>query len=380
MSHIEVLIKAVSICIQTQIPVLLIGEPGVAKTALVEALFDELCDSWDTRIASLSEPVDFGGFPVPQGDKVALMPAAWLKRLADEQGRSGLFLDEFSNAPPATRAAALRGILDRTWGDVKVPNLATVAAMNPPEMAESGYSLSAPLANRFVHINWAMEAGWWTEQMLAGFPAPSGAVVKVPSDWKDTHLAEARTLVASYAQRFGTAAMQAIPKSRDQQSGPWPSFRSWTVVIDILAACNAAGVGIKRDASGNGHSSDILSVLVAGAVGEGAARQFLTYVESLDLPDPEEILKDPIKLTFPKDRGDKAFATVMSVIAVVASNNTRERRAQAWHVLARAHDMDRADLGLAAAKVLSKLGKGELPPPVINKYVKLLKQLGLMAA
>lgn len=380
MSHIENLIKAVSVCIQAQVPVLLIGEPGVAKTALVEALFDELCDSWETRIASLSEPVDFGGFPVPKEDRVALMPAAWLKRLADETGRSGLFLDEFSNAPPATRAAALRGILDRTWGDVNIPNLATVAAMNPAEMAESGYALSAPLANRFVHINWSMEAGWWAEQMLAGFPAPANSVVKVPKNWKETHLAEARTLVAAYAQRFGTAAMQAVPKAREQQSGPWPSFRSWTVVTELLAACNAAGVGITRDASGNGHSNDILAILVAGAVGEGAARQFLTYIESLDLPDPEEILKDPMKLTFPKDRGDKAFATIMSIMSIVAANNTKDRRNAAWAVLARAHEMDRADLGLAAAKVLCKLMKGEAPPPMIGKYVKLLKQIGVMAA
>jgi hypothetical protein len=378
MSHIDNLVKAVSICIQTQTPVILVGEPGVAKTAIVEAMFEELCDSWDTRIASLSEPVDFGGFPVPKGDSVALMPAEWLKRLSDEKGRSGLFLDEFSNAPPATRAAALRGILDRTWGDVHVPNLATVAAMNPPEMAESGYSLSAPLANRFVHIQWSLEPTWWAEQMIAGFPAPTGQIVKVPENWKETHLAESRTMVAAYAQRFGGAAMQALPKSRDQQSGPWPSYRSWTVVTELLAACNAAGVGVIRDKDGLGHSTDVLRVLISGAVGEGAARQFLTYIETLDLPDPEEILKDPILLTLPKDRSDKAFAIIMSVIAVVAGNNTKDRRASAWGVLARAYDLDRADLGLIAARSLVKLMKGESPPAAVSKYVTLLKKLGVM--
>lgn len=32
-----------------------------------------------------------------------------------------------------------------------------VAAANPPDVAASGWELSAPLANRFVHIQWSLE-------------------------------------------------------------------------------------------------------------------------------------------------------------------------------------------------------------------------------
>jgi MoxR-like ATPase len=52
--HTQNLIRAVSILIQTNTPALLVGEPGVAKTAIVEALMSELCTVSDTRIASLS--------------------------------------------------------------------------------------------------------------------------------------------------------------------------------------------------------------------------------------------------------------------------------------------------------------------------------------
>jgi hypothetical protein len=378
--HTQNLIRAVSILIQTNTPALLVGEPGVAKTAIVEALMSELCTVSDTRIASLSEPVDFGGFPVPQGDRVALLPAAWLARLTEGKGRKGLFLDEFSNAPPAVRSAALRGILDSTWGDVTVDNMSTIAAMNPPELAESGYALSAPLANRFVHLDWKLDSAYWAEQLIAGFPAPTGLIVPIPESWEETHIGEARTLVASYAMRFGDAAMQVVPKSRADQSKPWPSLRSWTVVTRLLAACNAAGVGLLPDKKNPGlrNAHDVLRILVSGAVGEGAARQFLAYAEQLDLPDPETLLADPTKLVLPKDRGDKAFAILMSVAGAVVARNTPERWERGFRVLHRCFESDRPDLAVAAGRILaSNQPRGFRLPKELLTFAKYLQSIGL---
>jgi hypothetical protein len=376
------MLKALSVCIQIEQPVLLVGEPGVAKTALVEALMATLCVAHETRIAALSEPTDFGGFPVPDLERgcVRYLPAQWLHSLAGQlRGeRKGLFLDEFSNAPPATRSAALRGILDGRWGDLQIPRLATVAAMNPANQAESGFALSAPLSNRFVHLPWALDVSWWAGQLMAGFPTPTDCVAEVPDDWRE-NLPEARRLVAAFAARK-VDAIQAVPKARAAQGNAWPSMRSWTVVTLLVAACTSAGVGLGPLVDGTRSIDDVLRLLVAGAVGDGPALEFLAYVSELDLPDPEAILADPSSLKFGK-RDDINHTVMSSVVAATAVDYTQARWLACWAVIDAAIGAGREDLGLVAARQL-----GPQPPkdwdrrtyPKIGRAVKLLKEMGVM--
>ena len=59
--------------------------------------------------------------------------------------------DEISTAPPAVQAALLRVVLERTVGDLRLPDaVSLVAAANTPEQAAGGWELSPPLANRFL--------------------------------------------------------------------------------------------------------------------------------------------------------------------------------------------------------------------------------------
>ena len=52
--------------------------------------------------------------------------------------------------------------------------------------------------------------------------------------------------------------------------------------------------------------------LVEGAVGDGAALEFLAWLEHLDLPDPEAVLADPDSFVLP-ERSDRAFAVLTAV-------------------------------------------------------------------
>ncbi len=82
-----------------------------------------------------------------------------------------LFLDEVSTAPPVVQAALLRVVLERTVGDLPLPDVVTViVAANPPELAADGWDLAAPLANRFCHLDWSIDARQWAEGILGGFP------------------------------------------------------------------------------------------------------------------------------------------------------------------------------------------------------------------
>ena len=146
--------EALGVAVAARVPVLLWGAPGTGKTSAIRAMSNAMGLPCETVIASIREPSDFAGLPIVTGNAVRFAPPLWATRLA-EAGTGVLFLDELSTAPPAVQAALLRVVLERTVGDLTLPeDVAVVAAANPPEQAADGWDLSAPLANRLCHLAW----------------------------------------------------------------------------------------------------------------------------------------------------------------------------------------------------------------------------------
>ena len=88
---------------------------------------------------------------------------------------------------------------------------------------------------------------------------------------------------------------------------------------------------------------------LAGLVGDQAL-PFLEYRETLNLPDPEDILKDPRSLVLP-DRTDRAYAVCYSLVGAVLNNKTPERWQAAMIALGVACRKN-ADIPTAAARTL----------------------------
>src|ERR671928_2202882 len=175
-------VAALAIAVAARVPVLLWGAPGTGKTSVVRAMADALGWPCETVIAAIREPSDFAGLPVVTEGDVRMAPPRWAQRLA-AAGRGLLFLDEISTAPPAVQAALLRVVLERVVGDLELPeDVVVVAAPNPPEQAADGWDLSAPLANRFCHLDWEVDARRFAEGIAGGFPAPS--VADLPEGWE----------------------------------------------------------------------------------------------------------------------------------------------------------------------------------------------------
>ena len=88
---------------------------------------------------------------------------------------------------------------------------------------------------------------------------------------------------------------------------------------------------------------------LAGLVGDQAL-PFLEYRETLNLPDPEDILKDPRRFVLP-DRVDRAYAICYSLAGAVINHNTPARWEAAMIALGVASRRN-ADIPAAAARTL----------------------------
>ncbi|MEV4414486.1 AAA family ATPase [Catellatospora sp. NPDC049609] len=363
-------VEALALAVSANLPVLLWGEPGIGKSASLQQLAAGLGVPLETVIASVHEPSDFAGLPIvgddPARDGVPMAPPDWAVRLA-RTGRGLLFFDELSSAPPAVQAALLRVVLERRVGSLELPaSIRIVAAANPPASAADGWHLSPPLANRFVHLHWTHDPRTVARGLAGTWPAIE--VPTVQPGRMASAVAKARGTVAGFlTARPGL--VHHLPGDADSRGGAWPSPRSWEMALRLLAFHLATDTG--RDA---------LATALIGAVGDGAGLEFSTYLEELDLPDPERVLADPAAFALP-ERGDRQLAFLTAVVAAVQARTTHQRWDAGWVVLAKAVDAGVPDVAARAALDLAALRDTDWPvPPAIDAFVEVLSLSGMLPA
>lgn len=329
--------EALCILVQANQAGLLWGGPGTGKTYTIGALAAALKRHLETIIASIRQPEDFGGLPRLTDGGVQLLAPDWAHRLV--KAINGiLFLDEITTNVPATQAALLRVLAEKVVGDLPLPaTTALVLAANPAEIAAGGWDLAAPLANRVCHIDWPCDEDTWIEGMMNGFALP--AIPRVEDNWQEL-IPGFRGLIASFInKRRGLLYVPPKPGAADIRG--WASPRSWTNLADSLAAASSAGV-----------NESVISIIAGGWVGPGNANELATWLRELDLPDADDVLRDPSILTLPDKRADRLFAILSNVALAVRSNPTPERWQAAWSVLARVAEAKQADVAVISAHTL----------------------------
>jgi len=112
-------------------------------------------------------------------------------------------------------------------------------------------------------------------------------------------------------------------------------------------------------------------------VGDGAGVEFLAWLAEMDLPDPEAVLADPASFLLPS-RGDRAYAAVAAVAAVVAADPTPQRWVAGWQVLGKAAETA-PDVAAVAARTLARCRPdGVALPAEVRLFAPVLRDAGLL--
>lgn len=289
---------ALKVALAANTSILLIGDPGVGKSAIMQALSRDVDMPLHTLIGSTLDPTDVGGLPVLVNGRAERQPLACIYDAA--QRPCILFLDELSAAPLPVQAAFLRLILERVAGDVTLhPETRVVAAANPPEQAPGGFDLSAPLMGRLCVLHFRPD-----EDEVMSYFMTMGDEEKEP-ELRD----EARTF-AALAGVVPDLLQVDIPKDCVTGGRPWGAPRAWERVVRSRAAARRLG-GISKEAD---------QAMMAGSVGRHCATAYRAVLDMInDLPSVDEIVKAPKTAKIPEDPHKQVAA--VGLIGRVAEKN-----------------------------------------------------------
>lgn len=263
-------------------PPLIIGMPGIGKTQIFGGGLARALDMDLVYICpSQRDPVDINGAIMPDeihGVAKHLIPEWKHEAITSERG-AVVLLDEATNCNSSQQASLLQVAAEG------LKNSIVALAANPPEQASDGNDLTPPMANRLCIMKWELDPHQWLAALTNGFRDVEFPIL--PPDWR-LKIEETSALVSAYIQKQ-TSALAKYPtsdgkESRSMAGQPWPSPRSWTNAIVMLAAARSAGMG--KEATGM-----VEHELLCGCIGDAAAKPFLQWCRALDIPDHLELLK-----------------------------------------------------------------------------------------
>jgi len=341
--------RAIGIAVAAGLPVALRGRPGVGKTSMVESIAQSSRFHLEVVVGSLREPTDLAGLPIvrPDGGIDLAAPRWALNANAASDGALVLF-DELTTASPAVQAAMLRVVRERVVGDLQLGNHVRIIAAYNDANDCGGYDLELPMRSRFIHISVDANVDHFCDGLLNGWQPPRvsapSTTPAVDRNW--------RALVAAFIRaRPGLLEVAPEPGS----NGGYPTPRTWELAASIGTAVDHVG-----------EDDEVLGLLVAGCVGPGAAAEFCSFVDNLDLPDPLSLLADPSTVVEHLDhrRPDRVMLVLQGLVDTVRNADNPVAWNESWQVAEHAVNAGFADLVAWTFRPLAThrpLG-AELPP------------------
>lgn len=282
--------EAIQTCLAVRQPLFVWGAPGVGKSAVIK----QIAAQSDTELIDLRltllDSVDLRGFPHIRDGRMQFATPIFLP--TDPNSRGILFLDEMNSAQPAVQAAAYQLVLDRGIGEYRLPDgWAIIAAGNRETDQGVTYTMPAPLANRFTHIDFDVHFDDWRAWAIAKGLKPE---------------------VVNFIN-FRPGVLHDF----DPDKRAFPTPRAWEFVDRIL----------------DGDSSPpVERGLIAGSVGDGASAEFAAFLKIYrNLPNPDSILLNPKGAPVPTDLA--TLYALCGALAARASESNFDRLIEYCHRL-----------------------------------------------
>jgi len=247
------------------------GSPGTAKSSIAKQVAeDRNLEVIDLRL-SQCDPTDLSGFPTinEARDRAGYVPMSTFPIAGQElpKGRKGwlLLLDEFNSASQAVQAAAYKLVLDRQVGQFDLhENVDIIAAGNLATDRAIVNRLSTAMQSRLVHLEIELRQNDWLE-------------------WAGANGIDHR--IMSYIG-FKPDILHRFDPDHDDFT--FPCARTWEFASDIIKPISK----IDED----------LTAVISGAVGKGAANEFIAYCNVYTrLPSIDQIKNNPDGITMPDD-------------------------------------------------------------------------------
>lgn len=297
--------SAILRCFKVKRPVFLWGPPGIGKSELIIDIANGgktgNTHTIDLRMPLL-EPTDLRGIPFYNKDTGLMewappvdLPSA---EFASQYDTVILFLDEMNAAAPAVQASGYQLILNRKVGNYTLPdNVVIVAAGNRESDKGVTYRMPSPLANRFVHLEMAVDFDSWFEWAVSN---------NINSD------------VVGYLQFAKQDLFDFDPRS---SSRAFATPRAWTFVSELI--------------DDQSIDEQTMLDLVAGTVGEGLGLKFMAHRKVAGtLPNPTDILSGKITKMDSAAEISAMYSLTVSMCYELQESFNKQGDKKSWHDMA----------------------------------------------
>jgi len=303
-------------------PLMLLGKPGMGKTAMFEATAAELGINFIDFRLSLRDPVDVGGMRIPD-EKSGTLKHYVPEDLPDPKrhGKNGIVLfDEINVVSQLMQATAYGIIQERRNGAYRMEKgWVPMASGNNVADRAAAQRISTALANRFnIQV---------VEPDLKSWLAQYG------SEHVDTR--------GCAFLRFRPELFHKMPAA-DELS--FPSARSWTKAFKFI-----------------GEEPSFRRKIFSGYVGQAAADEFEAFWRIMEnAPTIDQIIADPKGARLPEDRDVGTYYAVSGMLARLVDRKTSEPiftyvgRMMPDYQVAIVQDATRRDVSLKTTKAYTQ--------------------------
>lgn len=266
--------------------VLVTGAPGVAKSAVITSVCKQLEMDIVVSHPAVEDATESSGipWPIPAEKRAEYLLAGQIEQVVNATRPTLWFVDDLGQGPNAVQAAYMQWLLARECHGKRLPDCVTMIGATNRRGDRAGVTgVLETVKSRFHTII---------------------EMAPVLDDWCEwAYVNGIHPMVIAFL-RYRPGLLWDFKPSPEMTNSPSP--RGWHSLSDLI---------------NDGIDADCLHAVARGAVGEGAATEFVPFCRVYEkLQDLDAILLDPMNALVP-EAADALYATAVGLGMKATKNN-----------------------------------------------------------